>query len=346
MPIAPGSTATGRASHTTRMVTGLVLALAVLLVAVAASILIGSKPIPPETILDALLRFDTTDNNHLFIVSERLPRTAIGVLVGGALGLAGAILQAIARNPLADPGVLGINAGASLFVVIGITVFGVTALSGYVWFGFAGALVAAAVVYGVGSLGREGSTPIKIALAGAATNAAFMSVTTAVLLTDTDSFDQFRFWQVGSMSGRSWDLFWQSAPFIVVGIALALASGRLLNTLSLGEDVARSLGQNVALARLVAGGAVVTLCGAATATVGPIAFVGLAVPLIARAITGPDHRWILPYSMLLAPILLLSADIIGRVVARPGEIQVGIVTALLGAPVFIALVRKRKLAEL
>ncbi|OZM72072.1 iron ABC transporter permease [Amycolatopsis antarctica] len=335
-----------RSARGARLTAGLLLAVAGLLAVSAASVLIGSKDIPVSTIADALLRFDPTNNDHLFIVDERLPRTAVGVLAGAALGLAGAILQAIARNPLADPGVLGINAGASLFVVFGINVFGLTALTGYVWFGFAGALAAAAIVYGVGSLGREGATPIKLALSGAATNAAFLSITTAVLLTDTDSFDQFRFWQVGSLSGRTTEILWQAAPFIGVGIALALASGRLLNTLSLGEDLARSLGQNVALARAVSGAAVVVLCGVATATIGPVGFVGLAVPQIARTITGPDHRWILPYSLVLAPVLLLGADILGRVIARPGEIQVGIVTALVGAPMFIALVRRRKVAEL
>ncbi|EWC59540.1 ABC-type Fe3+-siderophore transport system, permease component [Actinokineospora spheciospongiae] len=325
---------------------GLLLAAALLVAVAVASVFTGAKPIPAGTVVDALLRFDPTDNDHLFVRAERVPRTLVGLLVGAALGVAGAVMQAVARNPLADPGVLGVNAGAALFVVIGINLFGITALTGYVWFGFAGALVASLLVYGVGAMGREGATPIKLALSGAATNAAFVSLTTAVLLTDSDTFDQFRFWQVGALSGRSMAVFWQSLPFIALGLVVALGAARSLNTLSLGDDLARSLGQDVTRTRVVAGLAVVLLCGAATASVGPIAFVGLAVPLLARAVTGPDHRWLLPYSMVLAPVLVVGADVVGRVVARPGELQVGILTAVIGAPVFIAIVRGRKVAGL
>ncbi|WP_424189063.1 FecCD family ABC transporter permease [Actinokineospora sp. G85] len=326
------------------LVLGLALAGVLLAGLAVASVFVGSKPIPAATVLDALLRFDPANTDHLFVRAERVPRTLVGIVVGAALGVAGAVMQAVARNPLADPGVLGVNAGAALFIVTGINAFGVTALTGYVWFGFAGALVATLLVYGVGSMGREGATPIKLALSGAATNAAFVSLTTAVLLTDTDTFDQFRFWQVGALSGRSMAVFWQSSGFIALGLLVALAAARSLNTLSLGDDIARSLGQDVTRTRIAAGVAVVLLCGTATASVGPIAFVGLAVPLLARAITGPDHRWLLPLSMVLAPSLVLGADVVGRVVARPGELQVGILTALIGAPVFIAMVRGRKVA--
>ena len=308
------------------------------------SVFVGSKEIPAHVVVDAFTAFDPANNDHLFVRDERVPRTLVGLLVGAALGVAGAVMQAVARNPLADPGVLGVNAGAAFFVVIGITVFGISALAGYVWFGFAGAMVASLLVYGVGALGREGATPLKVALSGAAANAAFVSLTTAVLLTDTDAFDQFRFWQVGALSGRSMDVFHQVLPFIAVGLLIALASARSLNALAMGDDLARALGQDVGRTRITAGVAVVLLCGAATASVGPIAFVGLAVPLLARGITGPDHRWLLPYSMVLAPILLLGADIVGRVVARPGELQVGILTAVIGAPVFIALGRGRRVA--
>jgi len=309
---------------------------------IVLSLFVGSKAIPPATVLDALFRFDPSNNDHLFVREDRLPRTLLGLLVGAGLGLAGTVMQAVARNPLADPGVLGINAGASLFVVTGITFFGVTGLSGYVWFAFAGALAATVLVYGVGALGREGATPVKIALAGAAANAAFVSLTTTVLLTDTDTFEQFRFWQVGALAGRDADVLAQVAPFLLVGVVLALASGRLLNTLVLGEDLARGLGQHLGIARFVAGLVVVLLCGAATAAAGPIAFVGLAIPPLARMVGGPDHRIVLPSAVLLAPILVLAADVIGRVVTWPSEVQVGIVTALLGAPVFIALVRRTR----
>ncbi|MCF7548066.1 iron ABC transporter permease [Pseudonocardia sp. WMMC193] len=325
---------------------GLVVAAVVLVVVAVASVMVGAKEIPISTVLDAFLRFDPTNNDHLFVRVERVPRTVIGLLAGAALGLAGCIMQALARNPLADPGILGVNAGAALFIVVGINFFSLTALTGYVWFGFLGAAVASVLVYGVSALGREGATPIKLALAGAAANAAFVSLTTGVLLTSTDAFEQFRFWQVGSLAGRQWDVVVAVLPFLSVGILIALCSGGLLNTLTLGDDLAKALGQNVARARVVSGVAVVLLCGAATAAVGPIAFVGLAVPQVARMITGPDNRRLLPYSLLLAPVLVLGADVIGRIIARPGEVQVGILTAAIGAPIFIALVRGRKVAQL
>ncbi|WP_418153735.1 FecCD family ABC transporter permease [Actinoalloteichus caeruleus] len=339
-------TTTGRRAPRRRLAAGLVV-LAVLLVAAAvASLVVGTRPIPFGTVLDALRDVDPTNPDHLVIWELRLPRTLVGLLVGGALGLAGAVMQGVARNPLADPGILGVNAGASFFVVVAISLLGVTTLTGYVWFGFLGAALATAVVYGIAAAGREGATPVKLALAGAAVSAALTSLTTAVLLTDVDTFDQFRFWQVGSLAGRDLTIFWQVLPFLLVGVVLALCCGRVLNTLSLGDDVARALGQRVALSRGLAGLAVVVLCGAATAAAGPIAFIGLTIPHIARAITGPDHRWVLPYSMMLAPVLLLVADVLGRVIARPGEVQVGIVTAVIGAPFFIALVRRSRVAEL
>lgn len=323
-------------------VAGLVVLAAALLLAVLASVLVGAKAIPAQTVLDALTRYDPQNNDHLFVRDERLPRTALGLLVGAALGLAGTVMQAVARNPLADPGVLGINAGAALLIVAGINIVGLTTLTGYVWFGFVGAALASVLVYGVAALGREGATPIKLALAGAAANAAFVSLTTAVLLGSSDAFEQFRLWQVGSLSGRDWSIVLTVAPFVAVGVAVALLSGGLLNTLALGDDLATALGANVARARLIAGVSVVLLCGAATAAAGPIAFVGLAVPQVARLVAGPDNRWLLPYALVLAPLLVLVADVAGRLIARPGEVQVGILTAAIGAPVFIALVRGRR----
>jgi iron complex transport system permease protein len=310
------------------------------------SLAVGTRTITVSTVWQAITDYDSSDTDHLVIVQLRLPRTILGVLVGGALGLAGAVMQGVARNPLADPGILGVNAGAALCVVLAISVFGFTSVLGYVWFAFAGAGIAATVVYSIASLGREGATPIKLALAGAAVSAAFGAVTIAFLLVDQSTFDQFRFWQVGALAGRDLAVAAQVAPFLVVGSVFALILGRVLNTLSLGEDVARGLGANPAVSRGLSALAVVVLCGGATAAAGPIGFVGLTIPHIARMITGPDYRWVLPYSLVLSPILLLSADIIGRVIARPGEVQVGILTAVIGAPVFIALVRRRKLAEL
>jgi iron complex transport system permease protein len=324
---------------------GLVLAVAALAVVAVASVAYGSKPIPVGEVFAAFTGFDGS-NDHLIVRHLRVPRTVVGLGVGAALGLAGAVMQGVTRNPLADPGILGVNAGASLFVVVAIYVFGIGSLTGYVWFAFAGAAVVSVVVYGLGSLGRDGATPVKLALAGAAVAALLASLTTAILLIDVATLDQYRFWVVGSLAGRDAAIAAQVAPFLAVGAVVALGTARSLNSMSLGDDVARSLGLRVGLARIAAAVAVVLLSGAATAAAGPIGFVGLTVPHVARAICGPDYRWILPYSAVLAPILLLGADIVGRVVARPGELQVGIVTALVGAPFFVALVRRRRLAQL
>jgi iron complex transport system permease protein len=323
------------------------LALVVAVVAVAfLSVTVGARPISLQSIWTAITAFDPAATDHRIIWDLRLPRTVVGLLVGAALGLSGAVLQGATRNPLADPSILGIHSGAAVFVVLGVSVFGLTQLSHYVWLAFFGAGAAMLVVYTVASLGREGATPIKLALAGAAMTAAMQSVTSAILLTSPRTLDEIRFWQVGSLVGRDMSIVVQVAPFLAVGILMALFSARMLDGLSMGEDVARSLGQNVGRSRAIAGLAAVILAGASTAAAGPIAFVGLTVPHVARAVTGPNYRWILPYSMLMAPILLLGADIIGRVIAPPGEVQVGIVTAFVGAPFFIALVRRRKLASL
>jgi iron complex transport system permease protein len=325
---------------------GLVVLLGVLVVVALLGVAVGARPIALGTVIEAFTAYDGTSDEHLIVQTLRVPRTVIGIAVGAALGIAGAVMQGVTRNPLADPGILGINAGAAFAVVIAIYALGIGDLSVYVWFAFVGAAVAAVVVYGLGALGRDGPTPVKLALAGAAITALLSSLTTAILLIDIQTLDQFRFWVVGSLAGRDAGIARQVLPFLLVGVVVALASSRSLNALALGDDVARSLGQRVAVTRVLAGVAVVLLTGAAVAAAGPIAFVGLAVPHVARAVTGPDYRWVLPYSAVLAPILLVGADVIGRVVARPGELQVGIVTALVGAPFFVALVRRRKLAEL
>jgi len=324
----------------------LLVVVGVLVCVVVASIAIGSRQIPVGTVLDALLDPSSTDDDHVVVRSLRVPRTIAGLLVGVALGLAGAVMQGVTRNPLADPGLLGVSAGASFAVVFGISVLGVGSALGYVWFAFAGAAVASVVVYTLGAIGRGGATPVKLALAGAAVSSFLLSMTTAMLLVDQGTLDEYRFWAVGSVAGRDEQLIAQLAPFIAVGVVMALAAGPVLNSLALGDDVARSLGSRVGLARAFAATSVVLLVGAATAMAGPIAFVGLTIPHVARAITGPDYRWVLAYSMALAPILLLGSDVIGRVVARPGELQVGIVTAVVGAPFFVMLVRRRRLAEL
>lgn len=313
---------------------------------IVLSLATGARAIPIEAVWTALTAFDPTSSEHRIIWDLRLPRTVTGVMVGAALGLAGAVLQGATRNPLADPSILGIHAGASLAVVLGVALLGLTQLTSYVWLAFAGAGAAMLVVYSVASLGRDGATPVKLALAGAAITAVLHAIINAILLTSPSTLDEVRFWQVGSLSGRTLEIVIQVAPFLALGSVMALGSARLLDGLSMGDDVARSLGQRIGLSRGLAALAAVILAGASTAAAGPIAFVGLTVPHVARAITGPGYRWISPYSMLLAPILLLGADIVGRVIAPPGEVQVGIVTAFLGAPFFIALVRRRKLAAL
>ena len=328
------------------LVAGLVVLVGVLLVVCFFSITLGSRGVGVPTIWKAFADFDPGSAAETVIREMRVPRTLIGVLAGAALGLSGAILQGVTRNPLADPGIMGINAGAATFIVAGIMIFGVQGVTGYVWLAFIGAGVATVTVYGIASFGREGATPVKLALAGAAVTAVLTSLTSAIVMTNVDALNELRFWQVGSLAGRYMPVFWQTAPFIALGLVVAMLSGRALNGLALGEDLARALGQRLRLTRFVLFATVAVLCGAATAACGPIVFVGLVVPHLARFICGPDYRWILPYSLILTPIVLLVADILGRVVISPGELQVGVVLGVLGAPAFIALVRYRSLAEL
>jgi iron complex transport system permease protein len=343
----PASTAPRDARrHRRALLSAGLIGLTVVLGAVSLlSVAYGSKAIPLGTVLRAFTDFDGS-SEHLIVRSLRVPRTVVGLMVGACLGLSGAVMQGLTRNPLADPGILGVDAGAALFVVIGIHVFGIGTLTGYVWFSFAGAAAASVVVYALGSAGRTGATPIKIALAGAALSALLGSFTSAILLFDTETLDQFRFWAVGSISGRDGDIARQVLPFVIVSVLLALASWRALDTLALGDDVARSLGASLARSRGLCAVAVVLTAGTATAACGPIGFVGLVVPHMVRRFTGPEHRWLLPYSALLAAILLLVSDIVGRVIARPAEVQVGIVTALVGAPFFVYLARRTRLTQL
>jgi iron complex transport system permease protein len=325
---------------------GFALALAALALVCAASLAVGSRSIPFATVLDALFHADDADRDHAIVRELRFPRTAIGLLVGVALGLTGTLLQGLTRNPLADPSILGISAGASLAAASAVLVLGVASVYGYIWFAFVGAAIGGAVVYAIGSMGRDGATPVKLALAGAALTAMFTSLTTLILLLDLATLSTLRFWLVGSLAGRTGEVASQVWPFIAAGTVAALASAPLLNALALGDEVASSLGVRLAVARGLVGGGAVVLAGAATAAAGPIVFVALIIPHVARAITGPDYRWALPYAAVLAPILLIGSDVLGRVIARPGEVQVGIVTAVLGAPLFVALVRRRRLAEL
>ncbi|WP_211277878.1 FecCD family ABC transporter permease [Couchioplanes caeruleus] len=320
------------------------------LAAVAAlSIAVGTKSIPLGTVLDALdgrASLPERAQDVQFIVELRIPRTLLGLVAGIALGLGGALLQALTRNPLAESGILGLDAGAAAAVVIAIQVFGIGSLTGYIWFAFAGAAGAFTVVYLLGSRGRSGASPERLALAGAAVDAALFAVVYAIALLDSSTFDRYRLWMVGNLATGDLSVLYGVLPFVTAGVLLALALGPSLNAIALGEDSARALGANLNRTRVLSAVAITLLCGAATAAVGPIAFVGLAVPHIARTIVGPDQRWLLPYSLVLAPILLLLADVAGRLLARPGELQAGIVTAFLGAPVFLAIILRRRIVPL
>lgn len=309
-----------------------------------ASLAIGAKAIPPGAVWDALWA-PTGGADDIVVRSLRLPRTVLGVLVGSALGIAGSLMQGHTRNPLAEPGILGVNAGAAFAVVLAIYALGISTLLGYVWFAFAGALIASVAVFALGSAARGGPTPVTLALAGTAVTYLLLALVHALVLLDQQTLDAYRFWSVGALAGRNVEIIWQVVWFLAAGILLALASAPGLNALALGEDVARSLGQSVWLTRIAGVVAITLLAGGATAAAGPIVFLGLVVPHVTRALTGPDYRWLLPCSGLLGAILLLVADVVGRVVVRPGELQVGIVLALVGAPFFVVLIRRRRLTS-
>ena len=331
---------TPRADRASLRALGLLVAVGALAAIALLSLAIGSKEIPFRTMLGAIVHGGTSDD-AVVIRSLRLPRTLLGLSVGVALGAAGALMQALTRNPLADPGILGVNAGAAAAVVTAIGVLHLANPSVYVWFALAGAAVASVLVYLLGSRGRAAATPVRLALAGAAISAVLGAFISGLVLLDQTTFNDFRFWSVGAIAGRPLSVLYQTGPFLLAGALIALALARPLNALALGEDTGRALGAHPGRTRAFGVLSVTLLCGAATAAAGPIGFVGLTVPHVARSITGPDQRWVLPYSMVLAPILLLSADIVGRVIARPGEIEAGIVTAFVGAPVFILLARRR-----
>lgn len=319
---------------------GLPVLVAVLLVAVVASVTLGARTVPPAQVW-TVLTSSVGGPDAVAVRELRLPRTLLGLLVGAALGVAGSLMQALTRNPLAEPGLLGVNAGAAAAIVTAMTALGVTTPSGYVWFALAGAAVAFALVYLLGQ-----GAPVRMVVAGAAVSAALTGYTSAVVLLDSSAFDQFRFWAVGALAGRGLDVFWQVAPLLATGLALAGLLGGGLNALALGDERSRALGARPGLVRAASALATIVLAAAATAAAGPIGFVGLAVPHAARAVTGPDERWIMAYSALLAPALLLFADVAGRLLARPGELETGVVTALIGAPLFVWLVRRRRMARL
>ncbi|QIZ35581.1 iron ABC transporter permease [Saccharopolyspora sp. ASAGF58] len=328
-----------------RRVIGIAVLLVVLVVACVLSVVIGAKTIPLQDVWAGLFAPTGTEND-LIIRELRVPRTIVGVLAGAALGLAGALMQGHTRNPIADPGILGITQGAALAVVLAVYTFGVTTLLGFIWFGFAGALLGALAVFAIGSLGRGGPTPVALALAGTAISHLLQAIASALVISDQQTMDTYRFWKVGSIAITDTTVIPQVLPFLVVGVGLALTNASSLNALSLGDDVARSLGHRVEWARRAGIAGIAILVGGAVAICGPIGFVGLIVPHVARFFTGADYRWLLPFAGLLGASLVLLADVLGRIVARPSEVQVGVMLAMVGAPFFIALVRRRKLVRL
>jgi iron complex transport system permease protein len=325
-------------------VRGLVVLAALLVLAGLVSLAVGSRNLPLGTVIDVLFHPDGSDASTI-IRDLRVPRTLLAITVGIALGIAGALMQGHTRNPLADPGLLGVEAGAAFAVVIGIYAFGVTSLTGYAWFSLVGAGIAATAVFAIGST-RGGPNPVSLVLAGAAVSALLASLTQAVVLRDLDTLDAYRFWAVGSVNGRGVDVLWEVLPFIGVGLLLAALSASTLNLLQLGDDLASSLGMHPLRHKVIGVVGVMMLTGAATAACGPIAFVGLVVPHIARFFAGVDYRWVIPYSGLIGGLLVVLADVVGRLIVRPGELQVGIVMAMIGGPLFIVLVRRSRMVTL
>ncbi|XTP10913.1 iron chelate uptake ABC transporter family permease subunit [Streptomyces albus subsp. chlorinus] len=321
--------------------TGLLASVLLLLLVLLLSLAFGARQLSLGEAWSGLV--DSGSAGYAVVHEMRLPRTLLGLLAGIALGLAGGVMQALTRNPLADPGLLGINAGAAAAVVTALSFFGITGYTGYIGFAFLGAAVVSVLVYAVG--GGRGATPARLALAGTALNAALISYVSAVQLLDSASLDRMRFWLVGSLARAEDSTVVSALPFIAVGTVIALALARPLNALALGDDAARALGSRPTRTRAAAIVAITLLCGAATAACGPIVFVGLMVPHMVRALTGPDQRWMLPYCAVLSPVLLLGSDILGRVLGRPSELQVGIVTVVLGGPFFLYFVRRRRVAQ-
>nr|WP_205618694.1 iron ABC transporter permease [Leucobacter chironomi] len=318
--------------------------LVVLALLVCASVAFGVREVSLHDIAAAL--GGASDTVGEAAVVKRLPRTVLAILVGAALALSGASMQAVTRNPLADPAIFGISSGASFAVVLGLVLFGLNTPYSTMAVAIIGSAAAAIFVYGVGSLGRGGATPLKLALAGAATAAALTSLTAAVMLPRVDLLRTYQFWQIGGVGGATWDRIATVLPVLALGALIVLASAKSLNSLALGDEMAAGLGEHVGRARLTATAGAVILAGAATAVAGPIGFVGLIVPHLCRLLVGPDHRVLLPFSAVVGSCLLLAGDVAGRLIARPAEIEVGIVTALIGAPVFIWIVRRQKVRAL
>ncbi|AYF26823.1 iron ABC transporter permease [Micromonospora tulbaghiae] len=322
----------------------LAMLLAALPVVTALSIAVGSGGLAPDTVFSVLVHPDGSEA-AVIVHNLRIPRTVLALAVGAALGMAGALMQGQTRNPLADPGLLGIEAGAALAVVLGIALLGIDGIGGYLWFALAGAGVAAVAVLSIAA-GRGGPDPLSLVLAGAATTALLMAFTQAFVVRDGYTIAAYRVWGSGTVLGRGIEIFYQCLPLLLLGVLLAAASAPGLNLLQLGDDVARLLGQHPVRQKVLGVGAILVLTGTATAACGPIGFIGLTVPHVARALFGIDYRWIVACSGLLGGMLLTLADTIGRVIALPSEVHVGVVMALIGSPVFVLIVRRARLVSI
>lgn len=323
----------------------LVIAIILLIVSIISSLMLGARVVSYQELMDGLF-YTNQDSYGANVVQKRISRTIFSLCCGVALGIAGVLMQAVTRNPLADPSILGVNTGATLFVVFGITFLNITTAGEYIWLALIGAAITAVFVFGIGSMGRGGATPIKLLLAGAATSAALSSLVTAIIIPSAYAQDQFRFWQVGSVGSGNWDSIKIFIPFLIVGVFIAFLSAPALNALALGDDVATSLGIRPGVLRFFAVVAGVVLCGAATALAGPIGFIGLLATHAMRFVIGPDLRFLIPMSALAGAIILTFSDVVGRLIASPGELEVGILTAFIGAPILIILAKKSKVRSL
>ncbi|RLP82735.1 Fe(3+)-siderophore ABC transporter permease [Mycetocola lacteus] len=326
-----------------RRVVGLALLAGGLVAAIIASIIFGSQSLPLTDVWHGLLGADTEAG--VIVREMRIPRTVIALAVGAALGVAGALIQAFSRNPLADPGILGVNAGASAGVVFAVAFLGASGVFQYIWFAFAGAIAATLLVFLIGAAGRGDADPLRMTLAGVALGAVLSGITGGIALLRSDVFDTIRTWTVGSLQSLTSDVF-GVLPFLVIGLIIAFWLAPSMNALALGDDLATALGTRVGLTRVLSIVAVALLCGAATAAAGPIGFVGLMVPHAVRWLVGPHQVWIMAGTVLAAPLLLLVSDVVGRLVLPSGELPVALVTAFIGAPVLIVLVRARKASSL
>ena len=323
----------------------LILSIILLGICVLASLAFGSRTIGWNELMIGLFHPDV-QTHEANVVRQRMARTLFSIMCGAALGVSGALMQSVTRNPIADPSILGVNTGAALFVVCGISFLGIGTASQYIWLALAGAIITAIFVFGFGSMGSGGATPLKLVLAGAATSAALSSLVMAIMIPRSNVMDQFRYWQVGSVGAGNWSSISTFVPFLIIGILLALLTAPALNALALGDEVATGLGVRTGTLRLIAAFGGVLLCGVTTALAGPIGFIGLLATHVMRLIIGPDLRYIIPMSALSGAIILTISDICGRLVGRPGELEVGIVTAFIGAPILILLTMKAKMRAL